>query len=141
MISSREYVYKVLKGAWGIRISLTAEARRTERLEHDDVLVSPRIWISGQVAGRPLSNSEIDTLVRGLRFLVDEIGQAVSYEPLVIVIRDLRYVESDFQEEGLTAAIFGWAIAEFGLNPREIDVSFNKDANRYNFAWPSLDGG
>jgi hypothetical protein len=139
MASSREYIYKVLKGAWGIRILLTAEAMRADGLEHEGVPVTSKIWISRQVADRQLSDGEMAMLVRGLGFLADEISQAVSQEPLMIVISDLRYLESDFQEEGLAAAIFGWAIAEFGLSPREIGVSFDRVRNRYVFAWPGFD--
>ena len=138
-MSSREYVYSVLKGAWGIRISLTAEVARADIPEHERVPVSSKIWICRQVAGRQFTDGEMAMLVRGLRFLADEISQTVSQEPLMIVISELRYVESDFQEEGLAAAIFGWAIAEFGLSPREIGVSFDGARNQYVFEWPSAD--
>jgi hypothetical protein len=139
-MTSREYLYKVLKGPWGIKVSLTAEAMRTEGHDPDDVLVGRRIWISRRVAGRPLSGSETSMLVRGLGFLVDEISLAVSGEPHVIAVHDLRYVESDFQAEGLAAAMFGWAVAEFGLRTREIEVSFDRNANRYDFVWPDPGG-
>lgn len=39
----------------------------------------------------------------------------------------------DFQEEGLTAAIIGWASKAFGFEQPIINVSFQKEKNRYHF--------
>jgi hypothetical protein len=140
MTSPRTYVYKILKGAWGIRISLTAEAVRSTEPNPGAIGFGSRMWLSSQIEGDSLSESDMEMLAQGLRLLVDEIGEAVSHEPLVVVLQDLQYVESDFQPEGLAAAMFGWAIEEFELRPREIDVTFDRETNQYNFAWPGREG-
>ena len=64
-------------------------------------------------------------LAIGLKSLVGEIAARVG-PPQAIAIQELRYKDSDFQLEGLAAAVIGWAIAEFGLAHREIPVSFNR---------------
>lgn len=139
MSRGRTYEYRVLKGAWGIRIWLTAEAVRGAELVAQASHVVSNIWLSDQTGGRGLSDDEIRMLAEGIRLLEGELGESEHGPPIVIAIRDLRYAESDFQLEGLAAAMLGWTIDEFSLTPRDIEVSFDRDRNRYFFAWPEDD--
>lgn len=137
---TRTYVYKLLKGAWGIRISLTAEVVPLTGPVQGAVNVAPQIWLSYGLDDAELPEGHLERLAEGLRMLASEIAESISPQPIVIVVRDLQYVESDFQVEGLTAAMSGWATEEFGLPHREIPATFDREGNRYRFEWPDQGG-
>jgi hypothetical protein len=44
----------------------------------------------------------------------------------------------DYQDEGLAAAVLGWAVGEFGLTPREIPVSYHSSEQRYVFDFDAV---
>jgi hypothetical protein len=76
-------------------------------------------------------------LAAGLRLVAAEIGRKTKAHSLAISITDVTYAECDFQPEGLTAAMLGWAREVFHLDLDDIEVSFDRNANRYNFVWPT----
>jgi hypothetical protein len=135
----RKYEYRALKSTWGIRICLTAEAVRAAGPTPQASHVMSNIWLSDQTGSRGIADDEMRMLADGIRLLGGEIGETEHGRPIVITIRDLHYVESDFQLEGLTAAMIGWAVDEFSLTPRDIEVSFDRRTNRYSFAWSKGD--
>jgi hypothetical protein len=44
---------------------------------------------------------------------------------------------TDFQVEGIRAAMYCWAAEEFGLRSPKIAVSYDAAAKYYRFAWPN----
>ncbi|WP_412543059.1 hypothetical protein R8Z50_11425 [Longispora sp. K20-0274] len=133
------FVYSVLKSAWGIRVSVTANVTPLVEGVDANMRVSGNIWISQALDGRLLGDAEMCMLVHGLRLVAREIEAKNANDSIVIVLTDLHFVESDFQLEGLAAAICGWAAAHFNFAPREFDVSFDGMLNRYIFDWASAE--
>lgn len=126
------YTYRVLKSSWGILISITAETSIGQGADENAVPLGPSVFLVDATPGRSLSRRAVEMLTVGLHPLAAEIASSVA-EPVRIAVTEIRYNDSDFQEEGLAAAIQGWAIAEFGLAPREIPVIFDRKENRYVF--------
>lgn len=138
MALSSTYTYKVLKSSWGILISITAEVL-TDGADGAHVIpVTDDVVLVDATADRSLSSGALAMLARGLMPLANEIMSCVSRRPVMIAVQDIRYNDCDFQEEGLAATMFGWAIAEFDLESRDIPVAFNKEANKYVFQLPNL---
>ncbi|MEV6348587.1 hypothetical protein [Actinoplanes sp. NPDC051851] len=117
-------------------MSLRAETVSAARAEPEDAAVCPGLWTSGRAATRPIPAAKVAVFARWLTPLAEEIMRSVPGRPITVSVRDVRYVESDFQEEGLAAAIFSWALAEFRLPPREIEARFGRQVNRCILAWP-----
>jgi hypothetical protein len=114
-------------------ISITADVLIGQGDGEGAIPLGGRVFLVDATPGKSLSRSAIGMLIHGLRPLVAEIGSVVTEHPLRIAVTEVRYHESDFQEEGLAAAISGWAIAEFNLAQREIPVFFSREENRYIF--------
>ena len=48
-------------------------------------------------------------------------------------MRALRYNDCDFEFEALAPAMYGWAVAEFGLTVPQVEVAFGGRERRYVF--------
>jgi hypothetical protein len=135
-MASRNYVYRLLKSAWGIKISITATVRIAESVPGLRVSPESKIWLELDLLDRDLAQSEVEQLRRGLAVVASEISNKVHGQPVSIALSDVSYVESDFQPEGLAAAILRWSELEFDLRHHEIGESFDRATNRYIFVWP-----
>ncbi|MDG4765730.1 hypothetical protein O7632_16735 [Solwaraspora sp. WMMD406] len=131
------YTYRVLRSSWGIFISITADAFKGEGGSDGAVPLGEGVFLADATQGAGLSRDVMDMLARGLGLLSTEIASTGSGERITVVVQEIRYNDCDFQEEGLAAAIHGWAIAEFGLPKRDIAVTFDREANRYVFDLPN----
>ncbi|MEU5673843.1 hypothetical protein ACGF3C_32590 [Micromonospora sp. NPDC047762] len=130
---SSTYTYRLIRSSWGIRISITADPV-LGAVEVDDVIaVGEDVFLADGTQGGRLGGAAMRMLARGLRSLSAEIASAAPGRVTTIVVREVSYNEADFQEEGLAAAIVGWAVAEFGLPDRDIGAFFDAEANRYIF--------
>ncbi len=139
MAVSRAHTYRVLKSSWGVLITIVAETREAEEVSAGAMPLGSAIWLLDATPQHALSEVVMQMLAEGIRPLVNDISLAVQGAARMIAIRDLRYNECDFQIEGLAAAMYGWAAAEFDLEVREVAVSFNRGENRYVFTLPGVE--
>ncbi|PKV89891.1 hypothetical protein [Streptomyces sp. TLI_146] len=135
MTESRTYTYKLLKGPWGVRISLTAQVVHAEPSDGERVSAEVPVWIAFEETASGLDEAVKAGLRDGLAAVASEVSDSVAGTPATVIIHRMSYVESDFQEEGVPVAMCRWAEEEFGLPPRRIDASFDRTANRYSFDW------
>lgn len=126
----------MLRSSWGIVVSITAEALKGEGGSDRAVPLGDDVFLVDATQGAGLSGDAMDMLGAGLKLLSSEIASTCSELPVTIAVRDIQYNDCDFQEEGLAAAIFGWAISEFRLPGREVAVTFDRERNRYVFHLP-----
>jgi hypothetical protein len=52
-----------------------------------------------------------------------------------VVIRSVRFAETDYQVEGLTVAVMGWAAERFGRSGRLPPAVFDRTRNRCLYDW------
>jgi hypothetical protein len=131
----RTFPLRVLKSTWGIAIDLTAEVSEFPPAAVA-TFVTPRVSLSLGSVRRALSAREAGFLVSGLRRVAADIESAVpDSEPIIINVLDVGFVETDYQPEGLEAAMIGWSAEQFGFEPPEITVEFDNDVNRYVFSF------
>lgn len=74
-------------------------------------------------------------LRRGFDTAAAAIGDARPGEAVHVEVTEVSFSLCDFQVDGLSVAMRRWLEAEFDLPPLRIDVTFDRDANRYVFDW------
>jgi hypothetical protein len=129
MTGWRTFPLRILKASWGIAIDLQARAVLAEDPPHDLLRVSPRVWLD--VSGVQLPDADIEQLVRGLTVMAPAIEKKNQDEYVIIQVGRVSYTPTDYQPEGMAAAMIGWVAEEFGLDSPVRDIYFDKNANRY----------
>ncbi len=130
------YDYKLLKGPWGIRIELTADVLPHGDDDGEAHSVGNGVWLGYRLEGSPLGKAEKQALTRGLGLVSGEISVAVDGQQVGVVIRSVRFAETDYQVDGLAAAVMGWAAEHFGLSGRLPTAVFDRSENRYIYDVP-----
>ena len=126
------YVYRVLKSSWGIWISLTAAVWQRDAGGCSSDGRTSELTFSGRAAEIPLEYQ--DQLRAGWDTVSPEVSRAIE-EDICVLVEDVRFVDTDFQAEGLAVAMCRWAEQAFGLETHEVDVTFDSEENRYEFVW------
>jgi hypothetical protein len=135
---SSTFDYRLLKASWGIRIKLTAGVRPHAEDGSDAVPVGDGVWLVRDAGSAPLSDPEVRALAKGLGLVAGEVSAASGGGQIDVVLETVSYQELDYQVEGLTAAMAGWAVERFGLPPRRFTVTFDRAANQYVYDWNGL---
>ncbi|WP_437678425.1 hypothetical protein [Sorangium sp. So ce131] len=126
------FSYRMIKSSWGIRIDLTADVARLEGAAGSATEIAPGLWFVNEDAH--LDAAEEEFLKRGLQLVVGEILSSSAFTaPSLIRVASARFVPTDYQPEGLSCAMAGWAAKRFGFPMPEIDVRFARQENRYVF--------
>ena len=136
MILDSTYTYRVLKSSWGVRVILRAEAR-SGAPPPGAMSVADGLFVLDATDRDGLSPEQMRMLARGLGLVASEIVAAAE-PPVTVEVRDVEHNELDYQDEGLAAAVLGWAIGEFGLKPRDIPVSYHRAERRYVFYFDAV---
>lgn len=139
----RTFPLRILRsppGTWGIAIDLTAEAIAGVP-PAGAVAVSGRVRLAVGSVANTVPDDAVRLLASGLGRVAAWIEDAVSgSEPITVVVHELRFAVADFQVEGLEVAIMCWAGEEFGFEPPEPEVDFDRAANRYLFSFQAARG-
>ncbi|MEU5874201.1 MafI family immunity protein [Glycomyces sp. NPDC047369] len=127
---ARMHQYRVLKAAWGIVISVTAQYGPRGGAEPGMALTetTPELHLARTVQDR-LGTDGMHELARGMR-----TGLALARltdPPESIRVLDVQIVETDFQVEGLAAAGYEWISREFWRSLPPVRADFDAAANRY----------
>jgi hypothetical protein len=80
-----------------------------------------------------LPDADIEQLLRGLTLKAAEIEAKEPSQYVIIEVNEVTYTPTDYQPEGLAAAMIGWISEEFQLEPPTWNIRFDKEANRYIF--------
>ena len=100
--------------------------------------VGDSLFVLDATDGAELSPEQMGMLGKGLELVAPEIIAAASESPVTIEVHEVEHNELDYQDEGLAAAVLGWAVGEFGLTPREIPVSYHSSEQRYVFDFDAV---
>jgi hypothetical protein len=136
-ILSSAYTYRVLKSSWGVRVVLRAEAR-SGAPRPGAMFVADGLFVLDATDGAGLSPEQMGMLGTGLELVAPQVVAAVPEPPVTVEVRQVEHNELDYQDEGLAAAVLGWAIGEFGLAPREIPVTYHSSERRYVFDFDAV---
>jgi hypothetical protein len=127
----RTFALRVLQASWGIAIDLRARAVFDDVLPPESLLVGNRVALD--LTDVQLGAEEVEQLQRGLRLMTPAIELAHPDGKILIKIGEVGFTPTDYQPEGLAAAMIGWASEEFQLDPVPWDFKFDASTNRYVF--------
>ena len=117
------HVFKTISASWGIMVALTA--RKTVSLDGQKTLcLDPSVQ---------LNENERSCLMLGWEYIKSRIPDGTA-----ICIEEINFSSCDYQHEGLTCALVGWAAKEFKFQEPEMPVSYNKVANHYTFDFGAI---
>ncbi|OWA35219.1 hypothetical protein B9G55_11165 [Saccharibacillus sp. O16] len=130
-----EYVYRVFKTTWGIYIKVDAGYTSFSNHGYKHVTeITSGLWVHYQTDGENVMEEDIIFLNKGLSKVEDLILKNSPYKNNTLIFVDsITIAPSDFQEEGLTAAIMEWAAKAFNFEKPEIKVDYNQKNNKYEF--------
>ncbi|MBS2966668.1 hypothetical protein KGA66_26765 [Actinocrinis puniceicyclus] len=138
----RTYRYKVQTSAFGLFLGIGAEVHRSQDPPAIGHRAGTRVWldasnITDTFRGKPLllNEHEIDWLLAGLRTVADEIESIETTGHILITVRALEIVETDYDEVALAPAVAEWAAAEFGLAPGRGRITRDTGTGRYRLEW------
>jgi hypothetical protein len=131
------FVYRVIKSFWGVYVALSAEVVVGTSRQDGDHEITPRLSLRYEGRMR-LTEDDQRHLYQGLSLIAPRIEACYGTTPLIdspllVRVTELSYNECDYQPEGLTCAIAGWAAEAFGFALPEITVRFDRQQNRYEF--------
>jgi hypothetical protein len=130
---SRQYAFRLLSGPWGIAIDINARIV----LGPDDMPISERI------AGRTLlhlpraglTGSDRSFLRAGVALMNDAIAVRHPVGEIMVDVLSVEYTPTDYQTEGMQAAIVGWLREELDVEIPAITAAFDALSNRYVFRY------
>jgi hypothetical protein len=98
--------------------------------------ITEAVWLQIEVGWHP-SDEEIRFLKQGLTLVARDVERTSQEKrPILVRLIDLQYNPTDYQPEGLAAAIAEWAAQACGFPKLEIPVVFNSERRRYVFDFP-----
>lgn len=130
------YKYILLKSSWGIVIFLDIEEILNPVIRESDVQVSDRIFF--RISDTKKNQKQtIETWIRaGFNSLSNEIYKQIGNKCVCYDIKSLDFNYVDFQEEGLYCAIREWISKYYDIHISPIEVTFNRETNKYIFNIP-----
>lgn len=129
----RTFPLRVLKAAWGIAIDLRARAVFSAQVPSGLLTAGNRVLLD--VSKVQLPAVDVEQLQTGLQAMAAAIEASVAHGYIVIEVGDVNYTPTDYQPEGLAAAMVGWVCEEFGLESPMKDVRFDRANNKYVFSF------
>ena len=134
---SSSYTYRLLKGAsWGIAITLRGEIQTGKVLPSDAVKITDGVWLQIDVGWRP-SEEELEFLKLGMNLVASDVEKSYrGRAPILVHLTGLHYNPTDYQPEGLAAAVAEWTAQLCGFPKPEISVGYSRAKRRYVFDFP-----
>ncbi|GLI04681.1 hypothetical protein YDYSG_07110 [Paenibacillus tyrfis] len=137
-----EHTYRVFKSTWGIYIKIIAKYTSISNYNEQDGIIEvcdglKLVFANKQIVGEDtIFDEDVIYLIEGLKKVSGQILSNSKYEKnTIIVIHSINIAPCDFQEEGLVVAMIEWASIAFGFEVPPIDVTFNKETNKYEFLY------
>ncbi|MFJ3837638.1 hypothetical protein ACWGHM_11805 [Streptomyces sp. NPDC054904] len=141
----RTVLHRVRQGPWGVWIELTASAAVGVAPPDRGERVADGVWLDtapvrthppSDRRGKRLDTAEAGWLRHGAAVAAPAVAARHPGAHVLLTVDRVLFPETDFQPEGLAAAVLRWAEEEFALAPHPVDVTFDRDAGRYVYAWP-----
>ena len=129
--------FKTIRTSWGIAIEIVGGfVRRSCFSEQIDLIsILPGLWVCLS-DNFNLKDNEIDLLWDGLRRIGNLILDSTPYpHDTLVVVREINFNPCDYQPDGLSVSMAKWAAYVFNFEMPSINVTFDKNQNKYFFDW------
>ncbi|MFD6437757.1 hypothetical protein [Streptomyces venezuelae] len=138
--------YRLFKGAWGIAVDLTASASLSSAPPPSAHPVTSHVHLDASPAlthppsdrtGWRITPDEAGWLRHGLVLAAPALHTRNAPRHTTVTVHRVLFPHTDYQPEGLAAAMLRWTETELGLppHPHPVDVRFDSAANRYVYSW------
>lgn len=119
---------RISKTSWGIVIFYDIKEVLNFNENSDDIIkISPKIFLK-------LNNNRIDeNSMKYLEAGIKSILHHIQVFPVCFSIENLQFNFCDFQSEGMYYMFRKWFFEHHGIHNPPVNVSFDKDKNRYVF--------
>jgi hypothetical protein len=87
------------------------------------------------IDGVQVAAIDIEQLQRGLQVMAPAIEDVETRGYVIVEVGEVDFALTDYQPEGMAAAMIGWVKEEFGLDSPIVSISFDKANNEYVFTW------
>ncbi|MBX2840545.1 MAG: hypothetical protein KTR26_02140 [Flammeovirgaceae bacterium] len=125
------YIFRVLKGTWGISISFKAEFVSFNPTYMETTLASNKIQIIFNQKVK-LSQEEKNLIIKGIQEYETLIVERSKSDKITgIQINEITFNETDFQKESLYFTSIGWVCKALNLKEPEFSVFFDNQKNKY----------
>jgi hypothetical protein len=131
----RTSALRIIKTSWGIAIDIHARTEMVDRINGDALSVTPRVFL--KLTGVILPTADVNYILRGIKRMAPALEGKEPEKLIVIEVDQVIYTPTDYQPEGVEAAIIGWICEDFGLPSPIENVSFDRAANKYTFSFES----
>lgn len=121
------HTFRLLKGGWGILITIDAEVFRDPSPVNDDSVLL-------DLESVKLNKEVNEYLTLGLEWFVKSVDiENLINEFKLIKIRSINFNFADYQKEGFFFAIASWAAKYFEVEMVDYEVVFDSGQNKYIF--------
>jgi hypothetical protein len=122
------------KASWGIAINVTAEWNTIASTPADAVQMTERLWCSCD--DRSLTTEELHYLMLGVKVVADSIARQIGEAHRILIrVGRIDFNPTDYQPEGIVAAMAFWASEAFHFPKPEITGRYDKDRRKYTFTF------
>ncbi len=127
---SYTYKYRVCFSSWGIAIDIEAKkAFRSDSLPSYNI-INDYLYVEKSLSW--LSDTERYFLSKSTDLIEGSISECLNSDHIVL-IQNIEFNFTDYQEEGLAMALAGWFGSYFNVGIKDIEIKFNKELNKYIF--------
>jgi hypothetical protein len=128
------HTYRLLKGSsWGIVITVRGEVLAGAVLSPQSLKIGEALWLQLDLGWR-LGEEEMEFLKRGLLLVRDDVEKVCrGGRPILVRLIELQHNPTDYQPEGLAAAIAEWTAQACGFPKPQIPAGFDRTQHRYVF--------
>ncbi len=125
----RTFSLRVLQASWGIAIDLQARSGHCGEFPPGSLQVADRVALA--VGDVELGEQDTDQLVRGLALMAPAIQRRRPNAQVLVELGAVTFTLTDYQPEGLAAAMIGWAAEEFRVEQVAWELRYDGNINRY----------
>jgi hypothetical protein len=120
---------------WGIAIDIGGYHKLLDnnQIYASDINVYDDVYLRLEIPF-DLEKDEIECLLKGIALVKKHLTFEAKH--LLLIIDEITFNPTDYQPEGLIAAIYGWIANHFDIKADPLEASFNKEAKKYFFTLP-----
>ncbi|MFG2050518.1 hypothetical protein ACGFIW_24165 [Micromonospora sp. NPDC048935] len=128
-----EYLFRVRLAGWGIYVKIQAGHYYPDEEPFSGAPLSGNVFL---VVDEPhLDADDLEMIRLGVLDVASDIESLKPGATVVVVVSSVTLVLTQYQPEGLRAAMIGWANEHFGLGHPMPEVVYTPASDRYEFSF------
>ena len=125
--------FQVLKSSWGIVISVEIIDIVNPYILIDDVKVNDFLYIRLNTLSSVQDEKVLSWFSKAIKDVEVELHSVLLNAIACFNINSIKFILTDFQEEGLYCAMLGWLEKRYTIVIPKVEITFDSQSNRYLF--------